>query len=77
MRISRFTQVLTGLFLGIGMAIPAAAQQSSLSRDGAEFEEVRSRVIDRVVEQVDDAKRVRLAGNVHPMARTESRHGPG
>jgi hypothetical protein len=27
--------------------------------------------MDRVVEQVDDSKRVRLAGNVHPMARTE------
>jgi subtilase family serine protease len=71
MRIKRFVQVLAGLFLGIGMAIPATAQKSAVSDDRAEFEAVQSRVIDRVVEQVDDAKRVRLAGNVHPMARTQ------
>jgi hypothetical protein len=75
MRIKRFTQVLAGLFLGIGLAIPATAQQPSLSGDGAEFEAVQSHVMDRVVEQVDDAKRVRLAGNVHPMARPESDMG--
>lgn len=53
------------------MAISAAAQKSGLPDDLAEFEAIPSRVIDRVVEQVDDAKRVRLAGNVHPMARTK------
>jgi Pro-kumamolisin, activation domain/Abnormal spindle-like microcephaly-assoc'd, ASPM-SPD-2-Hydin len=71
MRIRRFTQVLAGLFLGIAAAMPATARTSGPSDDRAEFETVSSRVIDRVVEQVDDAKRVRLAGNVHPMARTE------
>ena len=71
MRIRRFTQVLAGMFLGIAAAMPATAQISGPSDDRAEFEAAASRVIDRVVEQVDDARRVRLAGNVHPMARTE------
>ena len=71
MRIKRFTQVLAGLFLGIGMATSATAQKSGPSDGPAEFEAIPARVMDRVVEQVDDAKRVRLAGNVHPMARTE------
>ena len=67
MRIGRFTQVLAGLVLGIGVAMPATAQKSSLSSESAETEAVPS----RVMEQVDDAKRVKLAGNTHPMARTE------
>jgi len=75
MRTRRFTQVLAGLFLGIGIAIPVTAQHSSLSRDRAEFEAAPPRVMDRVVEQVDDARRVRLSGNVHPMARAQSDMG--
>ena len=71
MRISRFTQVLAGLVLGIASAMPATAQQSGLSGERGEFEAAPLRVMDRIVEQVDDAKRVSLAGNVHPMARTE------
>ena len=71
MRISRFTQVLAGLFLGIGMTIQATAQQSSLSEENAENQMVPPQVIDRVVDYVDDARPVRLAGNVHPMARPE------
>ena len=71
MRISRFTQVLAGLVLGIAMAIPATAQKSNLSGERAETEAVPSHVSDRVMEQVDDAKRVKLAGNTHPMARAE------
>src|SRR5579859_264508 len=71
MRIRRFTQVLAGLFLGIASATHTSAQKSGFSDDRSGFDAVSSRVVDRVVEQVDDARRVRLAGNVHPMARTE------
>jgi Pro-kumamolisin, activation domain len=71
MRISRFTQVLAGLFLGIGMTIQATAQQSSQSGENAENQMVPPQVIDRVVDYVDDARPVRLAGNVHPMARPQ------
>jgi Pro-kumamolisin, activation domain/Abnormal spindle-like microcephaly-assoc'd, ASPM-SPD-2-Hydin len=59
----------------MGMAISAMAQTSGPSDDRAGFEAAPARVTDRVVEQVDDAKRVRLAGNVHPMARTEFDRG--
>jgi subtilase family serine protease len=75
MRIRRFIQVLGGLFLGIGMAIPAAAHQSSLSGDSSEAQMVPPPVIDRIVDYVDDARLVRLSGNVHPMARPESDMG--
>src|SRR5438045_2229074 len=71
MRIRRFTQVLAGLFLGIGLAIPATAQQSILSGESAENQMVPPRIIDRVVDYVDDARPVRLTGNVHPMARAD------
>ena len=71
MRIRRFTQVLAGLFLGIGTAIPATAQEMSLAGDYAETRAVQPRVMDRVVDVVDDSRRVSLTGNVHPMARTE------
>jgi subtilase family serine protease len=57
------------------MAISVTAQKSGPSDAPAELEAVPSRVIDRVVEQVDDTKRMRLAGNVHPMARPESDMG--
>jgi subtilase family serine protease len=73
MRIRRFTQVLAGLVMGIGMVIPATAQ--SLSGENAENQTVPPQVIDRVVDHVDDARLVRLAGNVHPMARPESDKG--
>jgi hypothetical protein len=75
MRIGSFIQVLGGLFLAIGTAIPAAAYQSSLSGDSAESQTVPLPVIDRVVDHVDDARLVRLSGNVHPMARPESDMG--
>ena len=71
MRINRFTKVLAGLVLGIASGMPATAQQSGLSDDRTEFEAVPSSVVDRVVEQVDDVKWVRLGGNVHPMARAD------
>ena len=75
MRIRRFTQVLAGLFLGVGLAIPAAAQESSLTGESAETQSVPPRVSDRVVDRVDDARLVKLNGNVHPMARPESDKG--
>ena len=75
MRIRRFTQVLAGLFLGVGLAIPATAQESSLTGESAETQSVPPRVLDRVVDQVDDARLVKLSGNVHPMARPESDKG--
>jgi microcompartment protein CcmL/EutN len=75
MRIGRFTQVLAGLFLGIGIAIAATAQQSSRSSDSAEAQTVLPRVADRVVDHVDDARLVELNGNVHPTARPESDMG--
>ncbi len=75
MRIKRFTQVLAGLFLGVGLAISAAAQESSLTGESAETQSVPPRVSDRVVDRVDDARLVKLNGNVHPMARPESDKG--
>src|SRR5580704_10963970 len=74
MRIRRFTQVLAGLFLVVGLAILAAAQESSLTGESAETQSVPPRV-DRVVDRVDDARLVKLNGNVHPMARAESDKG--
>jgi hypothetical protein len=75
MRIRRFTQVLAGLFLVVGLAIPAAAQESGLTGESAEIQSVPPRVLDRIVDQVDDARLVKLNGNVHPMARPESDKG--
>jgi hypothetical protein len=71
MRIRLFTQVLVGLFVGIGIAIPATAQEANLAGDAAETRAVQPRVMDRVVDAVDDSRRVSLTGNVHPMARAE------
>ena len=75
MRIKRFTQSLAGLFLAVGLAISAAAQESSLTGESAETQSVPPRVSDRVVDRVDDARLVKLNGNVHLMARPESDKG--
>ncbi len=72
MRIGRFTQVLAGLFVGIGIAFPVVAQKSSISADNSDAQTVLPHVGDRVVDYVDDARMVKLAGNVHPMARPDS-----
>ena len=67
MRIKTFTQSLVCLILGIGVLIPATAQKVTSSGEGVE----NSAVPSRVVEHVDDAKLVRLPGNVHPMAQAK------
>jgi hypothetical protein len=71
MRIRRLIQFLAGLFLGIGISIPATAQTSSLSGDNAGTQSTSSRIEDRVVGPVDDARLIKLTGNVHPLARPE------
>ena len=63
------------MILGIGITIPAAAQELNLSGESAPPQGLPPRVTDRVVEPVDDAKLARLSGNVHPMARRESDMG--
>jgi hypothetical protein len=67
MRVRRFAQGLAGLLLGIGLAIPAVAQQSGVSGESPETQAVPS----RVVENVNDVGLVKLTGNTHPMARAE------
>ncbi|WP_263353985.1 choice-of-anchor D domain-containing protein [Acidicapsa acidisoli] len=62
MRVFNLTHVLAFLVIGIGMVVPATAQSA-----GSDSLAVPS----RVVEHVEDAKVVTLAGNVHPMARKE------
>jgi len=67
MRARKSTRVLAGLVLGIGLAISVTAQRTPLSGDTAELSTAPSRVL----EYVDDARLVKLTGNVHPMARSE------
>ena len=71
MRIRRLIRFLAGLFLGIGISIPATAQTASLSGDNAVIQSASSRIEDRVVGPVDDARLIKLTGNVHPLARPE------
>ena len=75
MRIRKITRVLAGVILGIGIMIPAAAQELNLSGESTPPQGLAPRVTDRVVEPVNDAKLARLSGNVHPMARWESDMG--
>src|SRR5271155_2066326 len=65
MRIQSAAQRLACLVLGIGIAVPATMQSSAQSDPAANNAVEPS----RVVERVDDARRVTLTGNPHPMAR--------
>ncbi|MGD0892843.1 MAG: choice-of-anchor D domain-containing protein [Terracidiphilus sp.] len=66
------TQIVVYLALGIGVTIPTAAQTAIPFGHSADTAPVPSRVL----EQVDDSKLVKLAGNVHPLARPEFDKGP-
>jgi len=63
----RIRSVVGSLALGLGLWIPATAQNAVQSDMNAEVPATLS----RVVERVDDTRVVRLAGNTHPMARPE------
>ncbi len=69
MQTRKFTHVLAGVSLGIALA--ATAQRARVNEQSPEVQAAQARAEDRVVEDVDDARLVRLAGNVHPLARPE------
>ena len=71
MRIKNVVQATACLILGSGALLSATAQRQSSSRlDSAEISNV-STVPSRVVERIDDARLVTLAGNTYPKARPQ------
>ena len=69
MREQRLFKTMMCMVLGIGLALPAVSEQTTLG--GLEALPVPS----RVVEHVDNARTIKLAGGVYPLARTEYERG--
>jgi hypothetical protein len=72
MRSQFVARIVAYLALGIGIVIPATAQQIALAGETAAAVPT---VPSRVVEHVDDTKLVKLTGDVHPLARSTSDNG--